>query len=151
MEKQPTTLRYSIADGAKALFHLNNFGNNAKTRLFQWIQSTKNGGIPIDFIKPKAFFCSSLVGYAFQLAEARPIVEPLVQGSEWGKCGLINRIHSRVLALRHGRELDHKMRFKIDTKYSTPGDLYGWLSEHKELFTSIQSYQQPHNTEQTQP
>lgn len=142
--EQPTELRYSILDGAKALFHSNKFGHAAKARLFQGIRSTENGGMPADFNKPNSFFCSSLVGYSYQMAEARPIVAKMMKGKQnKGGGNLANLRKSHSLARQHGKELDQKMQFTLDTKHSTPGDLYTFVSENKELFTSIQSYQQP--------
>jgi hypothetical protein len=145
-ESQPTALRYSIGDGAGALFKSNAFGHMAKVRLFRRLQSDDKK-MPTDFVKPTSFFCSSLVGYAYQMAEARPIVKRLEKGEPSAEQTTIGKLigHHRA-ALRHGKELDKQMKYKIDTKHTTPADLYSWLNEHKNLFTSIQSYQQPNRS-----
>lgn len=146
VEKQPTKLRYSIVDGTKALFHSTAFKHGAKARLFQWIRSTKDGGMSENYIQPNSFFCSSLIGYAYQVAEARPIIAKLVKEKHnSGRGHLGNLCRANQLASRHKKILDRKMQFKLDTKHSTPADLYSWISQHKELFTSMQSYQQPNN------
>lgn len=135
-EEQRTKLRYSKANGKTALISSISFSHQAKTRLFQWIEGTKDGKMSAEFKKSNGFFCSALVGYAYQMAEARPIVAKLMK--EKPKSDAAHR-----LAQRHGKELDRQMQFKFDTKHSTPGDLYSWLNEHPKLFTSVQSYQQP--------
>lgn len=146
-EKQPTKLRYSIGDGAQALFFSNKFGHGAKVRLFEQILSRNEEGIPTEFIKqPKALFCSSLVGYAYQMAEARPIVKEILQRDQQGDQKTLKKpFQAHTMAFKHGKELDDKMLFKIDPKLSTPADLYSWMTEHQELFTAVQSYQQPND------
>lgn len=148
-DEDPTELRYTKMEGAKALFYPSSFGHIAKTRLYQWIRTTQNGGMPSVFKKPTDFFCSYLVGYAYQVAEGRPIVAELEKGKETSdEGGLINLIRAHVFAFRHRKYLEQEMQFsKFDAKRSTPGDLYSWVVENKQLFTSIQSYQQPNNGE----
>lgn len=141
-EKQPTKLRYSIMDGAQALFFSNRFGHMAKVRLIQQIRSTREGKSPVDFIFPKSFFCSSFVGYAYQTAEVRPLVHSLL-GEKKGGNFIGNLLSSHIMAYRYGNLLDQKMTFNIDPKRSTPADFYSWLSQNSRMFTSIQSYQQP--------
>lgn len=141
-EKQPTELRYSRAEGAQALFSSSRFGHMAKVRMIRQIRSSKEGDKPTDFIKPKSFFCSSLVGYAFQAAEARPIVEGKLKEKRFSNY-LGNILQPQILAFRFRNLLDQKIKFKIDPKRSTPAVFYSWICENKKLFTSIQSYQQP--------
>lgn len=140
-EDAPTDLRYSIRDGSIALFGSNRFGHFAKMRLIQQIRSTNHGKQPTEFIHHKDFFCSSLVGYSYQVGEARPMVTEMLGEAKW-KTPLRNRIHSNFLAIWHRNELN-ELRFKIDPKRSTPADLYSYLRENNALFSSIQSYQQP--------
>lgn len=140
-EPQPTELRYSIASGMRALVSSMHFGHNAKARLFQWIRSTSNGKMPTNFIKPNSFFCSYLVAYAYQMAEARPIVDKRVKNSNG--CALNNLIKAHYHARVHGRELDRKMQMTLDPRHTTVADFYSWINENNRLFISVGSYQQP--------
>lgn len=145
-KEQPSQLRYSIMKGVHAIFASTSFGHFAKTRLFNWIRDTESGGMPTDFIRPNSFFCSYLVGYAFQMAEARPIVAKLVKEKQDNNSGTLTKlVKAHCFVLRHGRKLNQKMQFKFDSRNCTPGDLFSWLSEQKGLFTAVQSYQQPNN------
>ena len=141
-EKQLTALSYSIQGGAFALLLSNEFGHFAKMRLIQQVRSTNDGSLPSEFSKNKAFFCSSLVGYCYQVGEAREMVTKMLEEDSGGS-PLRNRIHSNLLAIRHRGKMNQELQFKIDPKRSTPGDLYSYLIANKTLFTSIQSYQQP--------
>jgi hypothetical protein len=142
-EEDPTQLRYSIRGGYRSLIIPNSFGHGPKMRLFQWILSTRNGGMPATDGKTNSFFCSFLVGYAYQMAEARPIVAKLVRENPESRSTSVNSGTPHKLASRHAEDLDKQMQVKIDPLYTSPADFHAWICGQKNLFTSIESYQQP--------
>lgn len=143
-EGQRTPFSYSLFEAPRSIWHSSSFGLFAKYRYLKQYIDYKNKETPKDFMLAKSFFCSYLVGYAYQTAESQ-IVMPKILGEDdkpiktYTALGsaIFRGLWARIRRWEHLGDMNRDVKMQFDAKRLSPQSFRSFIKEHPELFRDI--------------
>ncbi len=137
---QVTTAKYSIKLAAKSLLFDRSFGLYAKYRYMKQYHDMKNG-VPMDFMKPQSFFCSYLIAYCLQVAEAKTVLPKLMdkedrpaQGYTSFGTALYRGIWARIKTWQNLYQLDKEVKIQLNAKRTSPQVFRNFVVNNPDMF-----------------
>ncbi|MBS0635117.1 MAG: hypothetical protein JSR37_06610 [Verrucomicrobia bacterium] len=132
--------RYAFLNALRSLWHPITFGPFAKVRYLKQYVDDQNDHPPTEFMNPRNFYCSQLVGHCYQTAESRTVV-PEILGDTKPKHSksmvghaVKRTLWARVSRWKHYRTFDQRVQMSFDSKWMNPQDFRNFIVSNKELF-----------------
>jgi len=141
-EQEVTTHRYTKWQALRSLYHPVNFGPYARYHYLKQYEDARHDRPPVEFTDEKNFFCSYLVGYAYQRAESCRVCPQMLGENDAPSEGLVPVIGTPIRReawallrrLQHYTEMDEKIKLKFHAKRLTPQDLANYVINNPQLF-----------------
>lgn len=131
--RPPAALKYSITLAVSSIFHGAIFGHWAKERYIQQYYEYANLKEPASFLKPQDFFCSYLVGYCYQAAEAKDILHRVIdpffipRGITFIGKALYRIFWNKFNNWKHHKHLDKHVKMRFDSQKVSPQVLRNFM------------------------
>jgi len=143
-QKQKTPFRYTILQAARSMWHPHFFGPMGKYRYLKQYIDYKRQTTPVDFMHPKKFFCSYLVGYSYQVAEAMKMLPSILGENDRPPKGftqfdhaLFRGLWARLRRWQHYFKLDNHVQMKFDAKRLSPQSFRTFIVRNPQLFKDV--------------
>lgn len=138
---QTTPIRYSIPLAAKALLFDRSFGLYAKYRYMKQYHDSKKDGVPMDFMNPQDFFCSYLIAYCLQVAEAKRILPKVISAEDLPSEGftsfgtaIFRGIWARIKTWQNFSLLDKEVKIQLNAKRTSPQVFRNFVVNNPDMF-----------------
>lgn len=138
---QVTTAKYSIKLAAKSLLFDRSFGLYAKYRYMKQYHDMKKNGVAMDFMKPQSFFCSYLIAYCLQVAEAKKVLPKLVDKEDRPAEGytsfgtaIYRGIWARIKTWQNLYQLDKEVKIQLNAKRTSPQVFRNFVVNNPDMF-----------------
>lgn len=136
---------YGYLNALRSIYLSSDFGRFGRYRYYKQYYLDRQGEKPIDAIGDKNFFCTYLVGYAYQTAEGRKVMPDIVpdpdaappKGSNpffsWIKRGFWT--HPKIST--YWNAMSEKIKLLFDAKRLTPMDLRNFKAAQPDIFQDV--------------
>lgn len=136
---------YGYLNALRSIYLSSDFGRFGRYRYYKQYYLDRQGEMPIDAIGHKNFFCTYLVGYAYQTAEARKVMPEIVSDPDAAPpkgsnpfFSWLNRgfwTHPKIST--YWNAMTEKIKLLFDAKRVTPQDFRNFKAAKPDIFRDL--------------